>query len=187
MSPGRLGDGRGLVGRAVVDDEDVDVRQFQVELVEHRGEIAFLVPGGDEDECVAHPPRVAAVLEGGVASFPHIHRDRVRFRDCDAMGHVNNAVFSTYLEESRIGVLGGLNAFILARVEIDFRSELRMGEEVEVATRCSRIGTKSFDLEHVISADGRVVAEARSVLVGYDYGAAQSVPLSDDLRRRLAA
>ena len=82
---------------------------------------------------------------------PYVHRDRVRFRDCDAMGHVNNAVYSTYLEEARIGVLGDLIDFILARVEIDFRSELRMGEDVEVHTRCSRIGTKSFDLEHVIS------------------------------------
>ena len=79
------------------------------------------------------------------------------------MGHVNNAVYSTYLEEARIGVLGDLIDFILARVEIDFRSELRMGEEVEVGSRCSRIGTKSFDLEHVISASGgRVVAEAKS-------------------------
>ena len=90
-----------------------------------------------------------------MADFPHVHRDTVRFRDCDAMGHVNNAVYSTYLEEARIGVLGGLNDFILARVEIDFRSELRMGEEVEVRTRCPRIGTKSFDLEHVIAADGQ--------------------------------
>jgi acyl-CoA thioester hydrolase len=126
------------------------------------------------------------VLEGGVASFPHIHRDRVRFRDCDAMGHVNNAVFSTYLEESRIGVLGGLNSFILARVEIDFRSELRMGEEVEVQTRCSRIGTKSFDLEHVIAAGNRVVAEAKSVLVSYDYALGESVPVPSELRERLA-
>jgi acyl-CoA thioester hydrolase len=122
-----------------------------------------------------------------VASIPHIHRDCVRFRDCDAMGHVNNAVFSTYLEESRIGVLGGLNAFILARVEIDFRSELRMGEEVEVQTSCTRIGTKSFDLEHQIRADGRVVADARSVLVAYDYATESSVPLSEELRRRLSA
>src|SRR5678816_2279223 len=105
-----------------------------------------------------------------MATSPFVHRDRVRFRDCDAMGHVNNAVFSTYLEESRIGVLGGLNDFILARVEIDFRSELRMGEEVEVRTRCSRIGTKSFDLEHVIEAGGRVVAGARRVRVSYDCG-----------------
>lgn len=123
-----------------------------------------------------------------MSEFPWRHNDRVRFRDCDAMGHVNNAVYSTYLEESRIGVLGGLNEFILARVEIDFRSELRMGEEVEVRTRCSRIGTKSFDLEHVISASGgRVVAEAKSVLVAYDYTLGSSVPVPETLRVRLTA
>ena len=119
------------------------------------------------------------------AEFPYVHRDRVRFRDCDAMGHVNNAVYSTYLEEARIGVLGDLIDFILARVEIDFRAELRDGEDVEVRTRCSRIGTKSFDLEHVVSAEGRVVAEARSVLVSYDYGRGESVPVPDELRARL--
>ena len=123
-----------------------------------------------------------------MADFPHVHRDRVRFRDCDAMGHVNNAVYSTYLEEARIGVLGDLVDFILARVEIDFRSELRMGEEVEVRTGCSRIGTKSFDLEHVISASGgRVVADAKSVLVSYDYGLGESVVVPETLRERLSA
>jgi len=122
-----------------------------------------------------------------VAEFPFTHRERARFRDCDPMGHVNNAVYSTYLEQARIGVLGGLDPFILARVEIDFRAELRAGEEVEVATRCSRVGTKSFDLEHVVRADGRVVAEAKSVLVGYDYDAGRSVPITDTTRRRLAA
>ena len=120
-----------------------------------------------------------------MADDPYVHRDRVRFRDCDAMGHVNNAVYSTYLEEARIGVLGDLVDFILARVEIDFRSELRMGEEVEVRTRCPRVGTKSFDLEHVIAADGRVVAEAKSVLVSYDYELGESVPVPDALRARL--
>ena len=78
-----------------------------------------------------------------MADFPHVHRDTVRFRDCDAMGHVNNAVYSTYLEEARIGVLGGLNDFILARVEIDFRAELRVGEEVEVRTRCHASGRRA--------------------------------------------
>ena len=120
-----------------------------------------------------------------LADFTHVHRDTVRFRDCDAMGHVNNAVYSTYLEEARIGVLSDLIDFILARVEIDFRSELRMGEEVEVRTRCSRVGTKSFDLEHVIAADSRVVAEAKSVLVSYDYELGESVPVPDELRERL--
>ena len=122
-----------------------------------------------------------------MTEFPFTHREHVRFRDCDPLGHVNNAVYSTYLEQARIGVLGGLDPFILARVEIDFRAELRAGEEVEVATRCSRVGTKSFDLEHVVRADGRVVAEAKSVLVGYDYDAGRSVPINDTTKRRLAA
>lgn len=118
--------------------------------------------------------------------YDFVHRERVRFRDCDAMGHVNNAVYSTYLEQARIGVLGSLGHYILARVEIDFRAELRAGEEVEVHTRCGRMGTKSFHLEHVIRADGRVVAEAKSVLVGYDYERGASVPLSEELKRRLS-
>lgn len=119
------------------------------------------------------------------AAEPWVFRDRVRFRDCDAMGHVNNAVYSTYLEEARIGVLGDLISFILARVEIDFRSELRAGEEIEVRTSCPRVGTKSFDLEHVLTADGRVVAEARSVLVSYDYERGESVAVPAELRARL--
>ena len=119
------------------------------------------------------------------ATAEFVHRERVRFRDCDAMGHVNNAVYSTYLEEARIGVLEGLDAFILARVEIDFRSELRAGEQIEIRTRCSRIGTKSFDLIHEVRAGERLVADAKSVLVGYDYSRGESVPLSDDLGRKL--
>ena len=122
-----------------------------------------------------------------MAEYPWTLREHVRFRDLDAMGHVNNAVYSTYLEQARIGVLGGLEPFILARVEIDFRAELRAGDEIEVLSRCSRVGTKSFDLEHELRADDRVVAEAASVLVGYDYELGESVPLTDDLRRKLTA
>ena len=118
--------------------------------------------------------------------FTWIQRERVRFRDCDAMGHVNNAVYSTYLEQARIGILDGLEPFILARVEIDFRAELRAGEDVEVRSRCSHVGTKSFELEHQIWTDDRLVADAKSVLVGYDYQAGASVPLTDNQRRRLA-
>jgi acyl-CoA thioester hydrolase len=122
-----------------------------------------------------------------VSEFPFVWRERVRFRDCDAMGHVNNAVYSTYLEQARIGVLGGLSDFILARVEIDFRAELRAGEEVEIRTRCGRVGTKSFDLEHELVAGARVVAEARSVLVGYDYERGESVELPEAVKARLLA
>jgi acyl-CoA thioester hydrolase len=119
-------------------------------------------------------------------AFPWIQSERVRFRDCDSMGHVNNAVYSTYLEQARIGILGDLEPFILARVEIDFRAELRAGEHVEVRSRCSRVGTKSFELEHELWTGDRLVADAKSVLVGYDYEAGTSVPLTENQRRRLA-
>jgi acyl-CoA thioester hydrolase len=122
-----------------------------------------------------------------VCGYPWIQCERVRFRDCDAMGHVNNAVFSTYLEQARIGILGDLEPFILARVEIDFRAELRQGEDVEVRSRCSRIGTKSFELEHQIRAADRLVAEAKSVLVGYDYDLGASVALTETQKRRLTS
>jgi acyl-CoA thioesterase FadM len=55
-----------------------------------------------------------------------------------------------------------------------------------VRTRCSRVGRKSFELEHEIHANGRLAADARSVLVGYDYQRGQSVTLSDELKDRLS-
>lgn len=117
--------------------------------------------------------------------YTWVHREPVRFRDCDSLGHVNNAVYSTYLEQARLGVLGDLGSFILARVEVDFRAELRSGGEVEVLTRCPRVGTKSFVLEHLLRSGERVVAEASSVLVAYDYERGESVPVPDELRARL--
>ena len=117
--------------------------------------------------------------------FPFVHRERARWSDCDPLGRVNNAAYSTFLEQARVALLGDLGGFILARVEIDFRAEMRPGEEVAVGSRCTRVGTKSFELEHELRVDGRVVAEARSVLVGYDYARGESVPVSDELKERL--
>ncbi|MEN3342114.1 MAG: acyl-CoA thioester hydrolase [Actinomycetota bacterium] len=126
-----------------------------------------------------------------VEGFPFVHRETVRFRDLDGMGHVNNAVFSTYLEQARLGWFGSdeqmpLSDVILARTEIDFRAPVSLGEVVEIGVRRSRLGTKSFELEYELRAAGRLVAEARSVLVGYDYGRAASTPVPERWRRRLS-
>jgi acyl-CoA thioester hydrolase len=116
--------------------------------------------------------------------FDFVFRDDVRFRDLDGIGHVNNAVFLTYLESARIAYMQALGSganpqqsLILARVEIDFRSPVELGEEVEVGVRTSRIGTKSFELEYEVRADGRLAAEAKSVLVAYDYSTGTSMEL----------
>lgn len=124
----------------------------------------------------------------------------VRFRDVDGMGHVNNAVFSTYLETARIAYWERLDpsvkdgdlrkvTMILARAEIDFRGQIAYGETVRVRCRCPRIGGKSFDLVYRIeSPDGeRLYAEARTVQVAFDYDSQRTIPVSDDLRRRIEA
>jgi acyl-CoA thioester hydrolase len=122
--------------------------------------------------------------------YPFVHCETVRFRDLDGMAHVNNAVFLTYLEQARLAWFGEsavqpLGDVILARTEIDFRAPLHMGEVVEIGVRASRVGTKSFELEYELQTDGRVVAEAKSVLVGYDYERAESTPVPERWRRRL--
>jgi len=124
--------------------------------------------------------------------FLFVHRETVRFRDLDGMGHVNNAVYSTYLEQARLAWFGEdeempLRDVILARTEIDFRSPLGVGETVAIGVRPSRLGTKSFDLEYELRADGRLVAEAKSVLVGYDYTRGESTRIPERWRRRLSA
>jgi acyl-CoA thioester hydrolase len=123
-------------------------------------------------------------------------RREVEFRDIDAADHVNNAVYLTYLETARIRylleILGDDFAYqlslILARVEVDFRSPAHFRENLEIGTRVPRIGTKSFDMEHEIrGGDGRLILEASSVIVAYDYEANASMTVPTDWRARLDA
>jgi acyl-CoA thioester hydrolase len=107
------------------------------------------------------------------------------------MGHMNNAVYSTFLEQARLAFLepqgAEVSSMILARVEIDFRSPVELGETVEISVTPGRIGKKSFELAYVMSAGDRVVAEARTVLVAYDYEHARSVEIPAEWKERLAA
>jgi acyl-CoA thioester hydrolase len=130
-----------------------------------------------------------------VPATEFVHRETVRFGDLDALGHVNNAVFLTYIESARVAFLFDSGAatsledmsIIVARIEIDFRAPVRFGSEIEIGVRASRFGNKSFDLEYVLRVGGQVVAEARSVLVGYDYEKRESVAIPDEWREKLAA
>jgi acyl-CoA thioester hydrolase len=128
--------------------------------------------------------------------FRHRTSLQVRFRDIDAFGHVNNAVFFSYVELARIRYLLDVlrpdepfdrMPLILARVELDYRSPILFGEEVEVHTRVDRVGRTSFGMSHRMTAgqDGRLVAEVESVLVTYDYGASRPMPVPDEWRRRI--
>ncbi|HKE01261.1 MAG TPA: thioesterase family protein [Planctomycetota bacterium] len=120
----------------------------------------------------------------------------VGMRDTDCVGHVNNAATISYLEDARtLYVFGrrGLTKaeefdFILARTEIDYRSPAFLHERLEVLVRPTRIGTKSFELEYLVRelATGRVIAEARSVQVAYDFARRVSIEIPASLRALLA-
>jgi acyl-CoA thioester hydrolase len=121
----------------------------------------------------------------------------VRFRDTDGMGHVNNAVYLTYLEMARERYwrerfhLTDYRQIdlILARVEIDFRSPAEVGETIVVGIRTSAIGHRSFDFtyEGWEREDGRLIVTARSVQVMYDYAKGESKPLSEERKQAMLA
>lgn len=129
--------------------------------------------------------------------FRHRTTLQVRFGDLDAFGHVNNAVFATYVEVARIRYLldvlrpdGPFDSMplILARLAIDFRSPIMFGETVEVATRVDHVGRSSFAMSHRMTAgpEARLVGDVATVLVAYDYAAARPMPVPDAWRRLLA-
>jgi acyl-CoA thioester hydrolase len=123
-------------------------------------------------------------------------RIEVRWRDVDALRHVNNAVYATYLEECRDGWLeqvlgedGAMWDYVLARVAIDFRHEIGLEEEAVLArATLVRIGTASLTLrEEIRLLDGTLAAEAESVIVARDRETGRSRPLTDAERAALEA
>jgi acyl-CoA thioester hydrolase len=121
----------------------------------------------------------------------HEKRIEIRWRDVDAYEHVNNAVYATYLEECRdewlgraLDGVGDAWDYVLARVAIDFRRELRLEDDAVVVTcRLERIGTSSVTLrEEIRMEDDTLAAESEAVLVARDRGAGRSRPLTEEER-----
>ena len=127
-----------------------------------------------------------------------IHRLEVRFRDCDPMGHANNAVYLTYLEQTRFSHWRSLWGFgtpqlppgrpgvILARVECDYKRPAKYGDTLEIRMTIADLGRTSFHYEYeIVDQEGKTVLTAKTVQVMYDYDAAKPVPIPDDIRALL--
>jgi acyl-CoA thioester hydrolase len=124
----------------------------------------------------------------------HEKQIEIRWRDQDAYGHVNNAVYLTYLEEVRdewleraLGESGDAWGYVTARVAIDFRRELTQDDDAIVARLwLTRIGTSSVTTrEEIVTVGGELAAEAEAVLVARDTETGRSRPLSDAERAAL--
>jgi acyl-CoA thioester hydrolase len=117
----------------------------------------------------------------------------VRFRDLDALGHLNNAVYLSYIEVARLEYFWQVVAphdpeanspgnperprLMFARAEIDYLRPVLLRDQVVVTASITRVGNKSMTMEHVVLANGQVAARASTVLVWYNHECGYSEPV----------
>jgi len=129
--------------------------------------------------------------------MPFSHPIEVRFRDLDAMGHVNNAVVVSYMEQARFqwwrSFLGGRKfqeeGFLIARAEVDYRVPVLLGDDVRVELHCTKVGNSSFELSYRLTRGlgGDLLAEGKTVQVMLDFATHRPANLSPSTREWLEA
>ena len=125
--------------------------------------------------------------------FPMQTADKLRYGDTDRQGHVNNAVFATFLESGRVELIYNADdplaapgaEFVIAQLVLDFRNEIHWPGTVQTGTRVASIGRSSIKLDQAIFQNGRCAATAQTVIVQIDTSTRQSSPLTDRTRERL--
>ena len=117
----------------------------------------------------------------------------VRFRDIDAMGHVNNAVYATYLEQARTEYFRDVLdadlsrvSSVLASLSLDFRRPVELTDGT-VAVDVAELGRSSVTMTHEFRVDGAVVAEAEATLVSLDPDSGEPVPIPPAFREEMTA
>lgn len=133
-------------------------------------------------------------LEG----FRHYVAVQIHFADLDAMGHVNNAVYQTYMETGRVYYFRDLGIWedhhtqmiapIMAKSTIEYQLPLNLDDGTAIVyTRCRRLGNKSYVMEQRIichrNGMAQVAALGETLVVSYDYRAEHSVPIPDHWRK----
>lgn len=120
----------------------------------------------------------------------------IRFRDLDAIGHVNNAVYFSYFEDTREALLRFMGLafddpevfFILAHIECDYFRPIVLRSNIVIRVRCSKIGTKSFAFAYTVQDkddESITYAEGESVQVCMDPKANRAIAVSQKLRTKL--
>jgi len=132
-------------------------------------------------------------------NYPYETMIEVAFRDIDAMGHVNNAVFFSYLEFARVKYLARLLAgtplereslldlpVILVEAACSYHSPALLSEHLTIGAGLSRFGNKSFDMVYrILGEDGRLVARGKTVQVMYDYATGHAFPIPEAFKTRV--
>ncbi len=127
------------------------------------------------------------------ADFPPQTFDTIRYGDTDRQGHVNNAVFSSFLESGRVDFLYNLQpplvteqtSFVIASLQLNFLKEINWPGRVEIGTGILKIGNSSLRMYQRLFQHGECVAEAETVIVQVENSSGKSKPLSADAKERL--
>ena len=118
--------------------------------------------------------------------FPYRIADNVRYADLDPNQHVNNAVYATYFETGRVtlvkdrsyGLMPQGLAWVMVRLDMQFRSELHWPGGIEMGLGLVKFGRTSVTFDQVIFSQGRCVATAQSVSVLIDADSHKPKPLT---------
>jgi acyl-CoA thioester hydrolase len=121
--------------------------------------------------------------------FPFRQTDNVRFADLDPNQHVNNAVYATYFETGRVtlvkdpryGLIPAGLTWIMVRLDIQFRAELRWPGKIEMGLGVSKFGRTSVTLDQVVFSDGKCVASAQATTVLIDERTRKPAPLTEEV------
>jgi acyl-CoA thioester hydrolase len=123
-----------------------------------------------------------------IDAYPFRATDKVRYRDTDRQGHVNNAVFATFLETGRVELLvsrlrpltGPGKSLVLARLAVDYRREITWPGSVVIGTRIEKVGRSSITLAQALFQGDACVAIAETVVVLMDEATRRSHPLPQE-------
>jgi acyl-CoA thioester hydrolase len=121
--------------------------------------------------------------------FPFRLGDNVRFGDLDPNQHVNNAVYATYFETGRVtlmkdrsyGLMPDGVTWIMVRLDMHFRAELRWPGTIEMGLGVAKLGRTSVTFDQVVFSEGKCVASAQSVSVLLDEATRKPMPLTEDI------
>ena len=115
----------------------------------------------------------------------------MRWRDLDALGHVNHMVVLTYLEEGRDAFLAGhginRDEYVVGRCSVGFNREIAAADSVTVECSVAAVGNKSITTsERVVDADGNTAIEAQFTIVLWDPGSRKTREVTDAERDSLS-
>ena len=122
-----------------------------------------------------------------------LHTIQPRFSDTDALGHISNTAFPVWFEEARTPLFEMYHPtldvkswpLIIARIELDLLAQTYWGDDVDIKTYISKLGSSSCEVTHEAWQKDKMVAKGKAVMIYFDYENEKPLPIPDEVRQKL--